>query len=397
MRSSTGTGRAWFILLVLFFARAAMAFQFQSIAAVGPLIVAEMAIDYAMLGALVGYYFMPGIVMAIPSGVLAQRFGDKRMVVLGLMLMALGGGSLAMSGAYPAAAAARLLSGVGAVLITVLLSKMVADWFEGREIITAMALLLSSWPIGITLSFVTLAPVAEVTSAAVASLVAASVCIMALVLVVAFYTPPPAAGVPLSPGTFQLLFSLREWALISVAGLIWMVVNGALIVLVTFVPVYLIRQGYSLAEAGSLAGLLTLVMIFSVPLGGALAERIQQPNAVMVSSFASTATIICLIPHLWHAATALILVGLLFGIPAGVIMKLPTEAVPASRRAVGMGVFFSINFAGMAAASPVAGALRDATGRVEVPIYFAGGLVLSATLLLALFRALQRGGSPRTV
>ena len=43
----------------------------------------------------------------------------------------------------------RLISGMGAVLLNVLVTKMTTDWFVGREIGTALALLVSSWPIGI--------------------------------------------------------------------------------------------------------------------------------------------------------------------------------------------------------------------------------------------------------
>ena len=51
--------RRWLILLVLFTARAAIAFQFQSIPALSPLLVENLQIDYALLGTLVGLYMLP--------------------------------------------------------------------------------------------------------------------------------------------------------------------------------------------------------------------------------------------------------------------------------------------------------------------------------------------------
>ena len=43
------------------------------------------------LGLLIGLYMLPGIVIALPGGMLGQRFGAKRVVLVGLALMTIGG------------------------------------------------------------------------------------------------------------------------------------------------------------------------------------------------------------------------------------------------------------------------------------------------------------------
>src|SRR3712207_5069520 len=102
-------GRRWLILLFLFLARAAIAFQFQSISALSPLLVDSLRIDYALLGTLVGLYMLPGVVFSLPSGVLGQRFGDKQIAILGLGLMVLGGLWVAVSGTYVSASLGRVV------------------------------------------------------------------------------------------------------------------------------------------------------------------------------------------------------------------------------------------------------------------------------------------------
>ena len=66
---------------------------------------------------------------------LGQRFGAKRVVLAGLVLMAIGGALMGLGSSFAMAAAGRIVSGTGAVLLTVLVSKMVTDWFAGREIV----------------------------------------------------------------------------------------------------------------------------------------------------------------------------------------------------------------------------------------------------------------------
>src|SRR5688500_866405 len=154
----------WVILFVLFLARTAMGFQYQSVAAVTPLLVADLALDLALFGTLIGAWMLPGVALAIPGGLLGKRLGDKQVTLAGLALMALGSLLTAGAAEYWSALAGRVVSGTGAVLLNVLLAKMVADWFSGRQIATAMGILVVSWPVGIGAALVVLGRSEEHTS-----------------------------------------------------------------------------------------------------------------------------------------------------------------------------------------------------------------------------------------
>ena len=54
-----------------------MAFQFQSVAAVAPLLSNAFGVSLADVGILIGLYFAPGVALALPGGAIGQRFGDK--------------------------------------------------------------------------------------------------------------------------------------------------------------------------------------------------------------------------------------------------------------------------------------------------------------------------------
>src|SRR3712207_8004456 len=45
-------------------------------------------LGYAEVGSLIGLYFLPGVALALPGGLLGRRFGDTRVVAFGLALMA---------------------------------------------------------------------------------------------------------------------------------------------------------------------------------------------------------------------------------------------------------------------------------------------------------------------
>jgi hypothetical protein len=54
-----------------------MAFQFQSVAAVAPLLGNEFGVSLADIGILIGLYFTPGLALALTGGAIGRRVGDK--------------------------------------------------------------------------------------------------------------------------------------------------------------------------------------------------------------------------------------------------------------------------------------------------------------------------------
>ena len=99
----------WAMLLVIFFTRTALGFQFQSIAALTPFLVTAFDISWAQVGLLMGLFMLPGVIFALPGGLLGQRFGSRRVVFAGLGLMITGGMLVAYAGGFASAAVGRTL------------------------------------------------------------------------------------------------------------------------------------------------------------------------------------------------------------------------------------------------------------------------------------------------
>jgi hypothetical protein len=134
MAAHPGARGPWALLAVLTFARVAYGVQFQSVGAVGPAMVAELGLDYASLGTLVGAYSVLGLALSLPAGWLIARLGDRRVVLAGLGLIAAGGLLLAVAPGFGVALAGRLVSGAGAVLLLVALPTIVAGRFAGAAL-----------------------------------------------------------------------------------------------------------------------------------------------------------------------------------------------------------------------------------------------------------------------
>src|SRR5262245_47760865 len=261
--------KRWIILLVLFLALTAMAYQFQTVGALGPILVDALKIDFVGLGTLIGLYMLPGAVLALPGGLLGQRFGAKNVVLVGLSLMA-AGGAVTATESFPIVTAGRLISGVGAVLINVVMTKMVTDWFADREIVTAMSIFITSWPLGLALGLFSFPVLGSWGAAMFAAALVALIC---LALVALIYCDPPGTQAS-AKISFHISMDRREWLLISFAGLIWSAYNVGLIVLISFMPEFFTTRGYSLIEASQVVSLLGWILIPSGPLAGYMAERL---------------------------------------------------------------------------------------------------------------------------
>jgi predicted MFS family arabinose efflux permease len=377
------------VLAVLAFARIAMGFQFQAVASVAPFLVDEFAIDYASVGTLIGLYLLPGIVLALPGGYLGRRFGEKRMVLGGLALMAVGGAVSAIGTSYAMLVAGRFITGVGVVLQFVLMTKMLADWFKGRELIFAMSLYLNGWPVGIGLALVTQVGLATAFSwrtVFFATAVLSSVTLV--VLAVLYRAPGQSAGA--QPGSAITGLSMREVVLVSFAGMIWTFVNAGWVIAVSFAPGYLRTQGIGIGDAAAITSLATWLAVIGVPLGGYLASQWRRPDTLIVVSTVIGGLAILAIPYTSAYVVCFAVIGLILFLPAGIMAALPIEVLRPETRATGLGLFYTWWYAGVAGLPPVGGWTYDVTGSAAAPLLYAAALVFLTLAALAAFRLCQR-------
>jgi len=383
--------RLWLILATLTLARMTMGFQFQSVAAVGPLLTSDSIITHTELGALIGIYLLPGALFAIPGGWLGRRFGDKRVVLTGLAMMTLGGALLALSNAYEMMLTGRLISGLGAVLLNVLVTKMVTDWFAEYRITTAMGVLISSWPLGIAIALLTLSPLEGMVGLRLAFFVPVAICAIALLLIATIYTNPP-EHMEAAKGSIESskgkLKGYELWGVV-LSGCIWCLYNIALILPLSFGPEFLVTKGLTLTSAGAIVSLTSWLIIPALPLGAWIAERINRPILTMVVTFIAIAILIWIIPITSFYIVIFATLGIIFGPAGGLIMALPTQVLSKENRAIGMGVFYTIYYAGMGVFPAIAGYARDVTGNPAVPLILAGVAILFAVIALAGFRMIQ--------
>ena len=387
LSSDVSRSQRWWMLALLFACRAGLGLQFQALGSVADPLVAALGLRYAEIGTLIGLFTLPGLLLALPAGWLGRHFSD-RSLVSGAMLWLAGGGALAaLAQGFGGLAWGRLVAGVGFVLGTVYLTKMVADWFSGKELATAMGILVMSWPFGIAMGQMGHAWLAAHFDWRLAFWVASAYCVAGATAVWLFYRAPLLAR-PLQRGPAGLL--RREWVLTVLAGSIWGLFNAGYIVYLSFAPQVLVAGGRGPTEAAAIISIASWVMIFSGALCGQVADRTGWRDRLLYFCGCVAVASVLLLQQVAWAVPLSLLFGLIGAAPAGLIMALTVEAMAPQRRAFGMGVFVTVFFVIVTLAPPLAGWLFDRSGDPYRPLLLAAALFAGAMAVFRMFRWAQQ-------
>ncbi|MBH5368132.1 MFS transporter [Bradyrhizobium glycinis] len=371
----------WGILAIIFLVRLTMAFQFQSVAAVAPLLQQTFGVGLPDIGLLIGLYFTPGVALALPGGAIGARFGDKATALAALVLMMAGSAAMAFGDGWSFQIAGRLIGGIGGVLLSVQLTKMTTDWFAGKEIATAMGIAINSWPTGIAVALLTLPAIGTWGGPAAASLAVCAAIALGILLLL-FYQPPPAS----TAGAARFARLDRPTvAAVMVAGAIWGLFNVGFAMILSFGPSLLVERGWTVAAAGSAISLALWISAISVPIGGMLADRTGRPHALLVGGSLGIALLLVLLTRSDAVIPIVVGIGLVSGLPAGPIMSLPARVLAPQTRAIGMGLFLTVFYAAMMLGPAIGGRLAGLTGSAAAALDLGAAVVLVCPLLLWLF------------
>ncbi|MDW3182729.1 MFS transporter [Roseobacter sp.] len=359
----------WRILGLLFLARIGIGFQFQTVASVSDDLVVAFGLDYVDIGFLIGLFMAPGLFLSIPAGYWGRYVSDRIMVVFGLGALALGGAASSIATDSWVIGMGRVCAGVGFLFTSLYFTKMVADWFEGREIATAMSILVMSWPFGIAMGQVGHVWLAQTYGWQVPFQAASVYCLIAALGVFLFYHPPH--DLPDATGGARVALTRQEWSLLLCAAAAWGAFNAAYVIYLAFAPKVLEGHGQTAIVAAGIISIGSWIMILSGAVCGQIVDRFGGRNGVLAVCMGGAIAALLLLGLPGAGVGASILFGLIGMAPAGVIMAMAGQAMRPQVRAFGMGMFLTVYYAIMWITPPVAGAILDATHNPQRSLWLA--------------------------
>jgi MFS family permease len=144
----------------------------------------------------------------------------------------------------------------------------------------------------------------------------------------------------------------------------------------------LVEHGWSITAAGSAISIVLWLTVVSVASGGFLADRIGRPGLIIVAGCIVFAMLMLLLPRSGAVIAITVALGLVCGLPAGSIMSLPARVLQPATRAIGMGLFFTVYYAGMMLGPAIAGACAKWAGSAGAALDFGAAMILACPIIL---------------
>ncbi|MGE7469058.1 CynX/NimT family MFS transporter [Bosea sp. NPDC003192] len=324
----------WVAVSVVVASGIVAALQVGKAAIAMPLVQAEFGLDLATLGWLASIFAVLGMVGGIPVGTLAIGLGARRVLLLGLLAVAVGAFLGAAAPRFPMLLASRVVEGLGFLLITIAGPAMLQRVASPARRDIAMALWSCFMPIGIALAmlaglwFTDWRMIWQVTGAL------AVVVIMLTMLTLPRIdagTPRSFAGLARDAGT---VLGARGPLLMALAFALYALMFFALF---NFLPVLLMqRMQVSLATAGLLGALASAVNIIGNLAAGMLLARGASRSSLIIAAslvmgLSAAGIFLGLLPD-----TATFLLCVLFSMVGGVIPATLLASAPVLAPAAGL-------------------------------------------------------------
>ncbi len=413
----------WKIFVLVFAYMLAFAIVFQSIPPVLGLMIADLGLSRTQAGLMMSLFALPGIVISIPGGMLADYYGPRRVGSAALLLMVAGTLMLGLGSSFVFLAAGRIVSGIGSMTLAIVAPQTISRLFSGRELGTAMGIFNTAMPVG---TIFTLNVFGRLGSAWGWEIPIFFTTVYSAVILLFFYRLHPDTreqpgtagsgnvggnvsnvggngngsggngsnvGGNGSGGALQRSFASlkdmdrRMW-LVAAA---WMAFNAAGISFLTFAPDYYTTVGYDIAYAGFLASLFMTGSLILSPVVGILVGRYGKIEPFIIAGGLLMAFFLVLIPR---AELNPLLLGILIGITVGLIpapiFSLVPRLLPPAKMGLGYGALSACLNVGVLLGPFAVGYSYDHSGSYEYGFYLMALFALGAVAITAVLKVLRR-------
>ncbi len=133
----------WIVLLFISLAMFGNYYIYDSISPLADLLKSQLGFSDANIGLLNAIYSFPNIIMVLVGGIIIDRIGTRKAVLIFTFLITLGSLVTALTGELWIMASGRLIFGLGAESMIVAITTVVARWFKGKELSFAFGLNLT--------------------------------------------------------------------------------------------------------------------------------------------------------------------------------------------------------------------------------------------------------------
>jgi MFS family permease len=357
-----------------------------------PLWAAEFSLSFAQVGIIRTAYSGGMALFQIPAGLIAERTGERRVLVVGTLVTAAGFILAGFAGGFLSLLLVLLASGLGSGVQHPLASSIVSKAYETGARRTALGTYNFSGDLGKVAVPAAVAFMAaalgdwRVPTALYGAVgLGAAIAIWALLSRLEIGTrPTPRETAATATGSGWGIRDARGFQALTLIG---MIDNGTRSPFLTFLPFVLIAKGSTMAGVGVAMALLFAGGAVGKLVCGVMAERVGIIRAVIVTEAATTLGILAVLASPLHVAYAILMpLGIALNGTSSVLYGTVAELVTPERRSRAYGLYYTVTIATSAVAPTIYGLLSDAVG-VRATLAVVGLMVLVTIPLCLVLRS----------
>ena len=360
---------------------------------------AELGLSLAATGVLKSCYSGALAAAQVPAGLLAERFGERALLVVGTVVTALGFAALGTAGGFATLAVLLLIAGAGSGTQHPLNATVVATAYPDKGRRAALGIYNFTGdlgkvavPMGAALVIAHFGWRVATTGYGLIGLVVAGLALAAMRLVGAGDRPrakPCAATDPTPPAPPG--WGISDWPGFRALSAIGIIDSAGRTGFLTFLPFLLTAKGADVATIGLALGLIFAGGASGKFLCGVLAERVGLLRTVILTELVTAGGILVLLPLPLTAALACLpVLGAALNGTSSVLYATVVEFVVAERRSRAFSLFYTLGIGSSATAPFVFGLVSDRAGVPSALALLAALVLLTIPLTLPLRRALAR-------
>jgi predicted MFS family arabinose efflux permease len=382
----------------------------QTVANVGPLgipaiaslIRDDLGLTLAQAGSFLSAYYIGPALISLPAGTLADRWGVKRLLVLGQALIGVGLLAASTAGSYPAFVALMIAAGFGYGILNPTSTKAVMGWSPPAHRATLVGFKQVGLPFGGVLGAALLPALALLLGWRPAVIVGAVLVIAGAVTTLAMYRDPPDAPPVAAAGTrgaVATVLASRDLWLLSLATGIFAAMQT---VWMSFLVLYLeSAAGLSLLAASRCLALAQVGGMAGRVLFGLLSDRLFAGRRRLPLLLAGAGSAMCTLAIAGTGSGAslawLAALAFAFGVVGigwnGVQHTWMAELAGPRAAGTAVGLGLAVASAGVTLGPPLFGYLAQVAGGYRGPWIGLAATMLGAVALLGVVR--DRPARPR--
>jgi NNP family nitrate/nitrite transporter-like MFS transporter len=358
-----------------------------SIGAMIPLLIPEFNLAGWQAGTLMTMSWVPGVILAIPIGILIDKYGGRILGAIGTLV--LGVGLIVFNATYDfwTLAIARLLIGIGVALCVSPPQAWTTKWFPPEELGTALGFLISGYSGS---GIIGIFAMGYILSSLGWRMTALAIGIFALIWAVIVFAVRREAPTAMNPGSSQkqtadppsLSEAIRSVELWKV-GIAWFAIVGIFTGYATWAPSTMISNlKMSEAEAAALAGIASITAVPFHVAGGWISDKLKPKFGRKIMIWLPT--LICALAYylvgssntLFLTMLAIVLIGIFNWVSNAATFAAGAEAVSPSLIGFAFGFLSFTSSLGSVIVPLIMGYLYDATGTLMIAWSFPALLAL---------------------